>query len=104
MAKEPEVDFIVEISDAKYTFIQYKDGSARALRYGQNWRNVTGDHLICGLAEEVHRLRIEHKQTTNAGITKEQISSVVTAIYDKQRDIGEQLVLENLRKLGIIGE
>lgn len=47
----------VTVGDGKYTVIQEADGHLRALRYGEEWRDCTGDGLILALAHEVERLR-----------------------------------------------
>ncbi len=53
-------DFLhITLDNGKYTVIQAADGSLRALRYGQEWRDLTGDQLICALAHEVDKLRGE---------------------------------------------
>lgn len=46
----------VTVCDGKYTVIQTDDG-LRALRYGQEWRDLTGDGLVLALAQEVDELR-----------------------------------------------
>lgn len=43
----------VTVGDGKYTFIQDEDGSARALRYGEEWRDCTGDGLMLALAQAI---------------------------------------------------
>jgi hypothetical protein len=48
----------VSICDGKYTIIQDRSG-AKVLRYGKEWRDVTGDNVICGAAHEIERLREE---------------------------------------------
>lgn len=47
----------VEIYDGKYTVIQKQNGGTEALRYGEPWRDCTGDGLILALAQEVQELR-----------------------------------------------
>lgn len=49
----------VEIEDGKYTVIQEADGRLLALRYGEQWRDLTGDKLVYALAAEVEKLRGE---------------------------------------------
>jgi hypothetical protein len=49
----------VTVYDGKYTVIQDERGGLRALRYGEEWRDCTGDGLILALAQEVEELRSE---------------------------------------------
>ena len=43
----------ISICDGKYTVIQAPTGTTRVLRYGEEWRDVTGDNVIGGLAWEL---------------------------------------------------
>jgi predicted nucleic acid-binding Zn-ribbon protein len=52
----------VTICDGKYTIIQKPTGKTRVLRYGEEWDDVTGDNLICGLARELQESRERIKQ------------------------------------------
>jgi len=47
----------VSVYNDKYTVIQEEDGSLRALRYGEEWRDLCGDGLVLALAQEVDSLR-----------------------------------------------
>lgn len=47
----------VTVYDGKYTVVQAEGGGLRALRYGEEWRDCTGDGLILALAQEVAELR-----------------------------------------------
>lgn len=49
----------VSIDNGKYTVIQNDDGTVSVNRYGECWREVTGDKLILALAYEIDRLREE---------------------------------------------
>lgn len=44
-----------KLEDGKYTVIE-QDGECRALRYGEEWRYLTGDKLIGALLAEIDRL------------------------------------------------
>ena len=58
----------VTVDDGKYTVIQQADGRMRALRYGEEWRDLTGDGLICALAHEVESLRAKYAEMFNGTI------------------------------------
>ena len=47
----------ISICDGKYTVIQAPTGTTRVLRYGEEWRDVTGDNVIGGLAWELQEAR-----------------------------------------------
>ena len=58
ITKPSEANIIrVSVCDGKYTVIQGASGSLRALRHGEEWRDLTGDGLVLALAQEVADLR-----------------------------------------------
>ena len=42
--------------DEKYTLVIKKDGSFKALRYGQEWRDLTGDKLVLTMCQRIEQL------------------------------------------------
>lgn len=48
--------------NGKYTVIFEDNGRFRAERYGEPWRDLTGDGMILSMLYEVERLRIEIKE------------------------------------------
>ena len=56
----------VSICDGKYTVIQEPAGGTRVLRYGEDWRDVTGDNVIGGLAWELQESRERIKRLEDA--------------------------------------
>jgi hypothetical protein len=65
----------VTVYDGKYTVIQEARGGMRALRYGEEWRDLTGDGLVLALAQEVdalrERVRYLERQLQSAAAYKE---------------------------------
>ena len=57
----------ISICDGKYTVIQAPTGTTRVLRYGEEWRDVTGDNVIGGLAWELQEARDRIKRMEEAG-------------------------------------
>ena len=57
----------VVICDGKYAIIQDESGSTNVLRYGEGWRNVTGDNVILGAAYEIQKLQDRIKRLEEAG-------------------------------------
>jgi len=51
--------------DGKYTVIQ-NGGQLSALRYGEKWRDLTGDKLIGAMVSEIESLRAELTKSNNA--------------------------------------
>jgi hypothetical protein len=48
----------IELAGGKYTYI-FENGKHCALRYGEEWRDLTGDNLIYAMACEIERLQEE---------------------------------------------
>lgn len=44
-------------ADNKYTLVRYEDGKTLALRYGEAWRDTTGDNLIAMMAESIDAMQ-----------------------------------------------
>lgn len=49
----------IDVCDGKYTVILGEFGEVHALRYGEPWRDLTGDKLVYCLAVELQSLRDE---------------------------------------------
>ena len=47
----------VSICDGKYTIVQDASGRTNVLRYGESWRDATGDNVILGAAYEIEKLQ-----------------------------------------------
>jgi hypothetical protein len=47
----------VQLENGKYTVILGNNGTMTCHRYGEPWRELTGDKLVYALAVEVQRLR-----------------------------------------------
>ena len=52
-----EIDVKVDLCGGKYTYIRYKNGGQECLRYGEEWRNLTGDNLVYWLVVELLQAR-----------------------------------------------
>ena len=54
----------VAVDGGKYTVILPEGGDTefRALRYGEEWRNLCGDNLVFNLAHELHEAREKLKE------------------------------------------
>ena len=50
------MNFEIELDGGKYTYI-FDNGKQKALRYGEEWRDLTGDNLIYWMAVELNDLR-----------------------------------------------
>ena len=71
----------VSICDGKYIIIQAPTGTTRVLRYGEEWRDVTGDNVIGGLAWELQEARERIKRLEEAGDKMEPWCSEYGPIY-----------------------
>ncbi|BAS11817.1 hypothetical protein AHiyo8_01200 [Arthrobacter sp. Hiyo8] len=47
----------VVIENGKYAVTGIETGRLEALRHGEPWRELTGDKLVLGLAQEIQELR-----------------------------------------------
>jgi len=47
----------INVCDGKYTVVLHTNGSVSALRYGEEWRDCTGDNLIYWLTIELEEAR-----------------------------------------------
>lgn len=46
----------INLRDGKYSIIQKENGSLEALRYGESWRDLTGDNLVYAMTVEIQKL------------------------------------------------
>lgn len=53
MSKEKPDVLSVTVCNGKYTVILPANGGLKALRYGEEWRDLCGDGLILALAQEI---------------------------------------------------
>ena len=58
-------EFEVSVMDGKYTVVQPSNHTLHALRYGETWRDCTGDNLIFALASELNEARETIERSTN---------------------------------------
>lgn len=47
----------IDLLDGKYTVIHDNWRGLRALRYGEEWRNLAGDNLVMAMAQEIEELQ-----------------------------------------------
>lgn len=53
----------IELEDCGYTIIfNEKNGTFRADRHGEPWRDLTGDNMVLCMAQEIERLREKLKK------------------------------------------
>jgi len=46
----------ISLDDGKYTYILDRDGQ-RALRYGEEWRNLVGDKFVYNMAMKIESMQ-----------------------------------------------
>ena len=51
-----DIESNFDLADGKYTYTRFKNGKQVALRYGQAWRELSGDNLIYFLAIEAEKV------------------------------------------------
>ena len=47
----------VKVYGGKYTIKVYPDGKMEALRYGEAWRDLTGDGMVLAMFHEIQDLK-----------------------------------------------
>lgn len=47
----------IKLDNGKYEIIVNKDGTVKCLRYGEEWRDITGDGMVLAMAYEIDRLK-----------------------------------------------
>lgn len=83
------IDYQVELLGGQYTYIRYKNGGQEALRYGDKWRNLTGDGFVYSLGAKVEELAAELERVQAELLTsKEHLDSTNIACNkaEKERD------------------
>lgn len=66
--------------DDKYEIVLTQDGRFYAMRYGMDWRSLTGDNLMLALAHEVEALR---QELDDAYAELHKQWPALTAVYDR---------------------
>lgn len=92
MSRETKLD------GGKYTVIRGDDGSLGALRYGEPWRDLTGDKLVGALVIEVEELRAKTAGTTNQADFQKHLFNVLHEELTFQGDDSSRDVWEALGK------
>lgn len=54
--EDREVEYEVTIYEGKYTYRRFRNGGQEALRYGEPWRNLSGDGFIMAMAQRIETL------------------------------------------------
>ena len=81
----------ISICDGKYTVIQAPTGTTRVLRYGEEWRDVTGDNVIGGLAWELQEARERIKRLEEDLMDAKNQYAVLLADVALYEDRGERI-------------
>ena len=56
MAHADDIDYEVTVAEGKYTYQRFHDGGQRCLRYGEPWRDLTGDGMVMAMAQRIEEL------------------------------------------------
>lgn len=73
----------VSVDNGKYTVIQNDDGSLKALRYGKEWQDLTGNNLVLALAQA---LEAERGITKNYQIQVKQLFDRIDRLENPPRN------------------
>lgn len=95
----------VKVNNGKYTVLlpagPQEHGRFRALRYGEEWRDLIGDNLVYGLAYELDKARRENARLREA---LEQIDQPIACgcsacRSDCQSDAAKAIYFEKAREI-----
>lgn len=86
-----------ELDNGKYTYI-YQNGVQKALRYGEQWRDLTGDNFVFHMAHEIDELQA--KVVELEAKNRELRDAIQSAVFD-HANLGE-VTRESWNKLDLI--
>lgn len=66
------MSYRLDLADGKYTYI-FEDGKQYALRYGEPWRDLTGDKFVYCLASEASAAQELRQQNARMRTALEQL-------------------------------
>ena len=82
----------IELEAGKYTYEEH-NGTQRALRYGETWRDLTGDKFVGAMAAEIERLRgldADRCRVTNSYIVDNaRLAEQLTASQSREEKLRE---------------
>jgi len=85
----------IDLYDGKYTYVCNDDGSDQhALRYGERWRDLTGDGFVLAMAQKIEELEqeVNHQQSyiDNAlDNSKEQMIERIAELEESLRTVAQ---------------
>lgn len=85
-----------QFDGVKYTVIFHDSGKMEALRYGEDWRDLTGDGMVLAMLQDYHFLR---EQSDLADQQIECLMNEVEYLRDKLEQICKLSNLSELEKI-----
>lgn len=79
-AKHNGISTQLELEQGKYIIVNYVDGSTHIFRYGEQWRDVTGDNVIFFLVA-----MIEDQRTLLENVVTD-LETTITTITDVHKE------------------
>lgn len=72
---------IVSVEDGKYTaVVDSTTGAAKVLRYGSEWRDITGDKFILSLCDEIIELRQQVRTLSPPATTLKEMAALLDEV------------------------
>jgi cell division protein FtsB len=81
----------LELAEGKYTYI-YENGNQRALRYGEEWRDLTGDNLVYFLAHELDQLRQENTELKERAEGYKAVDDYIRRKFPTRQDMRNEIL------------
>ncbi len=91
--------FLLDLNvDDKYRVILHKSGKLEALRYGQTWRDLSGDNLVLSLAQQLENDRALLKEAYEVikGVNAVQGDNYIEAMVVIENKISRVIPLKGL--------
>lgn len=89
MAEGQKIEYKESFDNGKYTAIFYEKGGLTALRYGEPWRDLTGDNLFYWMLVEVAGLREENRRLKGGpfvALSFEEAVAILTPSSNRAKD------------------
>lgn len=83
----------IQLENGKYTYVFDRDtGQSYALRYGEQWRSLTGDNLIFGMACRIEELQQQRDELASENADLEKLlGECRDAVGEFDTDMGEAM-------------
>lgn len=85
----------IKVSDKYEIVIDWPNNVFKAVRHGEEWRNLVGDNLILAMAYEIQELRnqVGYRESISDLVVKAHQNAIEKGWYEEPRTFGEMIAL-----------